>query len=181
LRLVIVLLFGVTVPLATVCNNCKATCNLIQCIELECAESQALKEYILLTLDTQIPTNSIINTPENGIPQHFTQSKLFQQPEQPQQPTSRETTTESHGTSFSSTATTGDIRACNAGRNPSTYDPESTSISGSASQTATESRPFGNIVAGAAFNPRTAPDPLYSSASRGIHSPIDPAETSWEI
>jgi hypothetical protein len=174
----------ILIPSATVCDNCKATCSLIQRIELERAESQALEEYILLTLDTPISpftTDPIINTPENGIPQHSTRSELFQQPEQPQQPLSGETTTESHGTSFSSTATTGDIRACNAGRNPSTYDPESTSISGTASLTAAESRPPGNTVAGAAFSQRTAPDPLYSSSPRRIYSPIDPAETSWEI
>ena len=56
---------------ATACNNFKTTCSLIQRIELDRAESQALEEYILLTLDAQIPlstTDPIIHTPQNGIP-----------------------------------------------------------------------------------------------------------------
>ena len=49
----------IVIPSATTCENCKATCRLIQCIKLECAESQALEEYTLLVLDAQDPFLSV--------------------------------------------------------------------------------------------------------------------------
>ena len=45
----------IVISSATTCENCKATCRLIQHIELERAESQALEEYTLLVLDIEDP------------------------------------------------------------------------------------------------------------------------------
>ena len=99
----------IVIPSATTCENCKATCRLIQCIELERAESQALEEYTLLVLDAEDPFLSVdplINTDQNGSSQSFTQSEQLQPPAEPQQPFSADFPMESHSTNFPCTATT---------------------------------------------------------------------------
>jgi hypothetical protein len=160
----------IVIPPGTACENCKTTCRLIQRIELERAESQALEEYILLVLDNRISPfilDPTVDTTQHGITQ-------------PQQP-STDTSTESHGTSFPSTATTGHTRAGDAGRNSNTIDPKSTTISGTATSTATEPQLCSNSLAGTGTNGRDTTDSLHTSTPRGICDPLDPAEASWEI
>ena len=100
----------ILIPLATTCENCKATCCLIQHIELECAESQTLEEYTLLDLDAQDPflsADPLINANQNGSSQSFTQSEQLQHPVEFQQLSSADFPMESHSTNFPCTTTTG--------------------------------------------------------------------------
>ena len=100
----------IVIPSATTCENCKATCRLIQCIKLECAESQALEEYTLLVLDAQdsfLSVDPLINADQSGGSQSFTQSEQLKYPVESQQLSSADFPMESHSTNFPCTTTTG--------------------------------------------------------------------------
>ena len=173
----------IVIPSATTCENCKATCHLIQHIKLERAESQALEEYTLLVLDAEDPFLSVdplINTNQNGSSQSYTQSEQLQHPAEPQRPSSADFPIELHSTNVPCTTTTGHTRVQDAGRSPNTIDPKSTSISRTTSHTAQEPGLCENITAGAAISRQNPTDPLDTSTPRGTCDPIDPTKTSWE-
>ena len=121
----------IVIPSATTCENCKATCCLIQRIKLKRAESEALGEYALLVLDAKDPfllVDPLINANQGGGSQSSTQSEQLQHPAEPQQPPSADFAMESHGTSFPYTAITGHTQVQDTGKSPNTIDPESTSM-----------------------------------------------------
>ncbi|KAF8551215.1 hypothetical protein OG21DRAFT_1524617, partial [Imleria badia] len=152
----------IVIPAATACNDCTATCRLIQGIESEQAENSALEEYTTLALNTSIalitakpPIEIELNASPGLLPRHDQpppQLEVHTQHYRTTQPftwvttatpstwvtTATPSTYDTSGEPSNSTDSTGNSRATahNTRNAPATTGNESTSISGTMAATA---------------------------------------------